>query len=423
MPDLNFDKHNTLYATHGLHAYAAKCPPQLVRYALRYYSSPGEMVLDPMAGSGTTLVEARLMSRHARGYDIDPLACLIARVKTRFISDARIEQAYVEIARRAARDVAALESPNPPAAVNRRASPPDFTNRDYWFSPEVASALAILAHHINHTAMAQVVREFFWVAFSSLILSKTSVANARDIIHSRHHYHKHERQPDVLGKFDARVKLMRKQMAEFGLRCARALPARGEARLGDARRLKLKDETIDLVFTSPPYATALDYSRAHFLAVAWLQTALGVSLEDYLTRAADYVGSSRGRMPREFQPDPQLARFPVVSSAISQLSDHSPPQAKRTQRYFLDMDRAMGEIARTLKDGRHAVIVVCPSHIRKVEVPTQEALIELGREHGLRLKKEYTRTINERRRILPYLRESFGKRMDTEYVLIFQKGC
>ncbi len=45
----------------------------------------------------------------------------------------------------------------------------------------------------------------------------------------------------------------------------------------------------------------------------------------------------------------------------------------------------MGEIARTLKDGRHAVIVVCPSHIRKVEVPTQEALVELGRARSLLL--------------------------------------
>jgi hypothetical protein len=421
MPDLDFDKHNTLYATHGLHAYAAKCPPPLVHYAIRYYSRLGELVLDPMAGSGTTLVEARLMGRHARGYDIDPLACLIARVKTKVINDARIEQAYVEIARRAARDEAVLESPNPPAEIVRRATPPDFTNRDYWFNTEVASALAILAYHINHTAMTQAVREFFWVAFSSLILSKTSVANARDIIHSRHHYYQHERPPDVLGKFDARVKLMRKQMVQFGARCRSIAPARGEARLGDARRLRLKDETVDLVFTSPPYATALDYSRAHFLAVAWLEAALGVSLEEYLTKAADYVGSSRGRMPREFQPDPRLANFPVVSSVISQLSDRSLSQAKRTQRYFLDMDRALGEIARTLKDRRHAIIVVCPSHIRQVEVPTQEALIELGRGHGLRLKKEYTRTINERRRILPYLRERFGKRMDTEYVLIFQK--
>jgi hypothetical protein len=54
MPDLDFATHNTLYATHGLHAYAAKCPPQLVGYGLRYYTKPGETVLDPMTGSGTT---------------------------------------------------------------------------------------------------------------------------------------------------------------------------------------------------------------------------------------------------------------------------------------------------------------------------------------------------------------------------------
>src|SRR5947209_10183164 len=94
MPDLDFAAHNTLYATHGLHAYAAKCPPQLVKYGFRYYSNPGETVLDPMAGSGTTLVEARLMGRRAVGYDIDPLARLIAQVKSRRVSDERVEQAY-----------------------------------------------------------------------------------------------------------------------------------------------------------------------------------------------------------------------------------------------------------------------------------------------------------------------------------------
>jgi hypothetical protein len=301
-----------------------------------------------------------------------------------------------------------------------RATPPDFTNRDYWFEDGVSRALAILAYHIRHLAMSQSVREFFLVAFSSLILSKTSVANARDIIHSRHHYWRHEQSPDVLGKFDARVKLMRKQMAEFHGR--RVAGAQSEMRLGDARRLRLREETIDLVFTSPPYATALDYPRAHFLAVAWLQLALGVSLEDYLIGGADYIGSVRGRLPREFQLDPQLARNPTASSVVMRLAARSPSQAKRTQRYFNDMDRALGEIARVLKHKRHAIIVVCPSHIRKIVVPTQEVLVELGRMHDLRLKKRYTRVINERRRILPYMQESFGKRMDTEYVLIFQKG-
>jgi hypothetical protein len=80
MPKLDFDGHNTLCATYGLHAFGAKCPPQLVKYGLRYYSKPGEIVLDPMIGSGTTLVEARMMGCHGVGYDIDPLARLIAQV-------------------------------------------------------------------------------------------------------------------------------------------------------------------------------------------------------------------------------------------------------------------------------------------------------------------------------------------------------
>ena len=341
-------------------------------------------------------------------------------MKARGVKDAEVEQAYADIARRAARDIAALKSPRPSAAVMRRATPPDFTNRDYWFDSEVADALAILAYHIRHRAMSHAAREFFLVAFSSLILSKTSVANARDIIHSRHHYWRHEQSPDVLGKFDARVRLMRRQMAEFRDSCVAG--ARSEMRLGDARRLRVREETIDLVFTSPPYATALDYPRAHFLAVAWLQAALGVSLEDYLTKAANYIGSVRGRV---------ATRIPTRSAAQPPrdrlIRDHptrraSPLQAKRAQRYFSDMDQALGEIARVLKHRRHAIIVVCPSHIRKIVVPTQEVLVELGRGHDLRLKNRYTRTINERRRILPYLQESFGKRMDTEYVLIFQKG-
>jgi len=122
MPELNFDGHNTLYATHGLHAYAAKCPPQLVRYGLRYYSKLGETVMDPMAGSGTTLVEARLLGRNVIGYDIDPLARLIAQLKSRVVTSLEIDVAYEMVNRPFNRFILRRPEDTPAAALGAEKS-------------------------------------------------------------------------------------------------------------------------------------------------------------------------------------------------------------------------------------------------------------------------------------------------------------
>jgi ubiquinone/menaquinone biosynthesis C-methylase UbiE len=92
-----------------------------------------------------------------------------------------------------------------------------------------------------------------------------------------------------------------------------------------------------------------------------------------------------------------------------------------TRRYFGDVKRVFSEMYRVLRPTKHAIVVVCPSHIRKVEIPTHEVLTEIGGDVGFRIKRQYSRTINERRRLLPYIKKSFGNRMDTEYILIFQK--
>jgi DNA modification methylase len=419
-PDLNFSGRDTGYGVHALHPYAAKCPPQLVRYGLRYYSKPGELVLDPMAGSGTTLAEARRLGRNAVGYDIDPLARLIAEVKVSHINDGAVERAYTAVVKLTETDLAALKRRHVSADIRSRVTLPDFPNRDYWFTNSVAEALALLTHHISTVRAAATVRRFLWVAFSSLILAKKSVANARDIIHSRHHFFYHDEQPDVLGRFKTRVNHMRKRMDEYRKDCKDDQKIRTVARLGDARRLTDEDESVDLIFTSPPYATALDYPRAHFLAVAWMEKVLGVDLPSYRSKAGHYIGSNRG-VAREFELRPSLLNHRTAKLVLSKLADRSPRHASVIQRYFLDMAKVIREGARVLKAGCHALIVVCPSHIRKVDVPTPDVLVEIAEGAGLKIKKKYMRTIDPRRRLLPYMKKEFGRRMSAEYVLVFRK--
>lgn len=419
MPKLNFDGQNTLYATHGLHAYAAKCPPQLVNYALKYYSKPRNIVLDPMMGSGTTLVESKLLGRHSIGTDIDPLARLIAEVKSTPVRDDLIVKAFDELMKNSPKK---FNSNRPMWRIssNSVTGLPANANMEYWFSYGVARSLANLSERIRTTRMPSTVRNFFWVAFSSLILAKTSVANARDIVHSRHHFLRHEAPPDVFERFSKRVGIMRKQMADFSARLGRE-PVSSTACLGDARKSTHDDESVDLVFTSPPYVTALDYTRSHFLAVAWLSQELGLSLSEYKERGKDYIGTERKpALTREgFDSVENLKSLKWV---LASLRSDANKQALFTERYFVDMYAVMKEISRVLRPKKHAILVVCPSHIRKVEVPSHEILMEMGEDVGLSAKNCYSRTIDARRRLLPFVKHSFGRRMSTEYVLIFKKG-
>ncbi|MGQ9550202.1 MAG: DNA methyltransferase, partial [Roseiflexus sp.] len=79
--DLDFHDQDSGYASHNFHAFPAKFPPQLPRKFIQSLTIPGGTVLDPMMGSGTTVLEAFLLGRKAMGFDIDPLAILLAKTK------------------------------------------------------------------------------------------------------------------------------------------------------------------------------------------------------------------------------------------------------------------------------------------------------------------------------------------------------
>lgn len=68
---------------HRLHPYLGKYIPQLVEIFLRKYFKPGQTVLDPFSGSGTTLVQANELGIHSVGYDISAFNIILARAKTK----------------------------------------------------------------------------------------------------------------------------------------------------------------------------------------------------------------------------------------------------------------------------------------------------------------------------------------------------
>src|SRR3990170_5961547 len=80
--DWSFTTDDTGFLTHDLHPYPAKFIPQIPRTCIAQLSLPGELVLDPFGGSGTTALEAIRLGRRALSVDANAVGTLIGRVKT-----------------------------------------------------------------------------------------------------------------------------------------------------------------------------------------------------------------------------------------------------------------------------------------------------------------------------------------------------
>src|SRR5689334_1648718 len=65
--------------THGFYKYPARFSPSFVRAVIETFTKPGDLVLDPHVGGGTTLVEALASGRDAIGVDISALAEFVAK--------------------------------------------------------------------------------------------------------------------------------------------------------------------------------------------------------------------------------------------------------------------------------------------------------------------------------------------------------
>ena len=182
----------------------------------------------------------------------------------------------------------------------------------------------------------------------------------------------------------------------------------------------------DLVFTSPPYCSALDYTRAHLFAVAWLADVLGTTVEQYRLLGRDYIGSERASLAEATADRPTPP--PLGVAGVDEVVDHlgsEPRRAWIVHRYFREMRQVLAECARVIRPGGHMVLVVCPSNVRRVPIPTHRLLTELANaapsDRRLNLVECRERTIHDHRRVMPYLEAAFGQRMRTEYVLVLQR--
>lgn len=390
----------------SIHPFPARMAPSI---ALAELPSKRKLkVLDPMAGSGTTIVAARMKGHEAVGFDLDPLAVLISNVWCDDINPDAIISLADNVIRKSALIIKRIKAKQayPHSADNE-------TKRfiDFWFDKNARKQLNALSRTIAGIKNKKL-QSTLWCAFSKLIITKErGVSLAMDVSHSRPH--KVYRRAPIMpfDKFMINVKSIARS-APF---VSSDLPS-AHVQIGDARNLPLSKNSIDLVVTSPPYLNAIDYLRGHKLALVWMGYTIGKLREI----RSNNIGTEVTGLSLSAE-DSRLIMKKMGD--IDTLSSHN---QKMIEKYVGEMGLVMKEISRVLKPGGKAVIVIGNSTIKGVYIKNSEAIIALGKKSKLHLKKVISREISEQRRYLPAptFNKSGGalqKRMREEVIITLRK--
>ncbi len=308
----NQTKSPNQYLTHWIYPYKGKFHPQMIRSLLNITKvKKGDIILDPFVGSGTLVLEAQILGIDSIGIDVSPLCVLISKVKTQ--STDEIDEIQKS------KDLYLLN--------NKKVTHKNEKVSNFY---KVAEMMA----HSDHSRRGKSFEQSFIKDSEKMLASVNDYKNAID---------KHK------------LNIGKAKVSE-----------------GDARKLNIKNDSIDGIITSPPYSIALNYvaNDAHAL------TALGLDID----KIKDNFIGVRGV---------GLKRFELYNS---------------------DMELCYDEMLRVLKKGKFCSIIVGNVTFQGNEIDTTQKVIDYCESIGFKL-------INKIDKIIYGLYNIMQK----EYILIFKK--
>lgn len=431
--DLNFQENTkNVHLSHKAHSFPAKFPPQLPRKFILELTDPGDIVLDCMMGSGTTLLEAYIHGRQAIGFDIDPLAVLLAQVKTEIYNTSELDILGKRILKEASK-IKHLYPDLLKTEKTKRFDEKTIEFLDYWFAIDVQLELLALKMEIEKVDLPKL-KEFFELIFSSIIITKTGgVSLALDLAHTRPHKAKtvFSKNGSLLSGDENEtkrylIKTLRSPFDEFEKKINQNLRGVLESKpsrlnpsinFGSAQSLALPSNSIDLIVTSPPYASnAIDYMRAHKFSLVWF----GYSINELTEKRKTYIGSEG------FADLPSIDLPEKIEHLVGEIKNKSKSKGVSLHRYYVEMTLVLQEMFRVLKPEKSAIVVVGNSTLAGVDAQVDNSLVEIGKMVGFQVPMVGVRQLDRNRRMLPASlsvdqNSQIQQRMHEEFVIGFYK--
>jgi 16S rRNA G966 N2-methylase RsmD len=383
----------------NLHKYPATMLPQIGVDILKELNITGGRLLDPYCGSGSSFasgLECGLNEMY--GFDINPLAVLISKVKFTKLSITKLEDTQIKLTddiNNFSHDISTLEQPK-------------ITNIDYWFSKEVITNLTVIKHFIDKIS-DEIVRNFFLIPFSETVRECSYTRNNEFKLYRMKLEDLSHFKPDVYDHF------FKKLSNTIFLYSSFYLPKLHDNLKVDVQYSKFQpqDNFFDVVLTSPPYGdsrTTVAYGQFSTLSNEWLGINYARKIDSMLMGGNNLKQNiTRG----------------LIADYIYQIDEINHKRALAVSAFYNDLDNSIKQVAKSVRKGGKIIYVVGNRTVKDVQLPTDQFIAEKFEENGFKHLITYKRALSNK--VMP-IRNSptnvTGKTVNTmlfEWIVICQK--
>lgn len=406
--DWTFNGENTRELTHCFHDYPARMIPQIARQFLELFAKEKTgFLLDPYCGTGTTLVEGFIKGFECLGFDLNPLARLIAKAKTTVFDLAEIDFYITDFNKFILSKPKHFEMPEI-FGVSRL---------DFWFKPEVIEKLSIIKKFIGQIPDLEI-RLFFLTAFSETVREASNTRTHEFKLYRYDDQSLEKFQPDVFGLMCAKLQRNRKGCSEF-LAVVRKLPFTPQADILEFNTVEDSpnefENRVDVVLTSPPYGdstTTVAYGQYSRLSAAWLGLFQPEKVDGKL------MGSKKGKAIENFDSE-------ELDEAIWRIAEVNEKRAIEVSGFYCDLQKSIENISRLVKPNGLACYVVGNRKVKCVELPTDLAVKDFFERNDFKYLKTFHRAIPNKRMPLRNSPSNVAgateNTMNREYIVVLQK--
>lgn len=374
----DFEKVNTKPYTHGFHTYPAMFIPHVARRLLLTYSKKGDTVCDIFCGSGTALIESRLLGRNAYGIDLNPLAIFLTRAKTTAIDPKILSKEYLRLLKKIVE------------IKNAQIKKPNFNNIDFWFKEKAIIELAKIKKAIYEITNKNI-RDFFMVAFSETARKASNTKNGEfKLVRIKGENLEHHN-PDVLSVFKKRVELSIKGMESY----YNDVDEKTKIKIiyGDSSKNNgIKNESIDFIITSPPYGdsrTTVAYGQFSRLSSQW------IDIFDDPNKASGVDNTLLGGKPTEDLNHSLSSNY--FRDSLEKISSKDPKRAKDVLSFYIGLNDCLKKAHQILKPNKYFCLVIGNRLVKQVRIPTDFIIAELAENIGFNCENIVVRNIPGKR--------------------------